>query len=359
MHLKTAGLLFQLTLLLAVGLAPSARAQCAGDCDGDGSVSVSELIRGVNINLGMQSVDACPAFDTNDDGMVAVNELIQGVNANLNGCPPVTVTPATNTPTPTATEPPSGDCGNETIDDGEECDDGKHCVRGDNLGDACSEDSDCGGDNALCETRNGDGCQADCLLAACGDEIADIAPGTCEANVCVGPNSFAGEACSVDSDCLGETCDDGNTTEGFDDRCPSNCRIAQCVPTGQTLTVNVDFAASAPDTFAAGLELFVRYADGVVSIPGSSDAQSVRARIESPGGVFPSITPNDRDYGLVLVLLDPSLFGAEPGTAVTVELDLCEGAPAPTAGDFECTVNSASDESLNDITDLISCDITL
>jgi hypothetical protein len=61
--------------------------RCVGDCDGSGTVTVSDLIVGVNIALGNQPVTNCPAFDANRSGTVTVNELIQGVGNALNGCP--------------------------------------------------------------------------------------------------------------------------------------------------------------------------------------------------------------------------------------------------------------------------------
>lgn len=60
---------------------------CVGDCDDTGMVAINELIRGVNISLGLQSLDTCAAFDCLGNGMVPVNCLIQGVNNSLNGCP--------------------------------------------------------------------------------------------------------------------------------------------------------------------------------------------------------------------------------------------------------------------------------
>ncbi|MGH7788444.1 MAG: hypothetical protein ACRERC_16360 [Candidatus Binatia bacterium] len=60
---------------------------CVGDCNGSGTVTVNELIVGVNISLGNQPVSACPAFDPNHSGTVTVTELIQAVNNSLNGCP--------------------------------------------------------------------------------------------------------------------------------------------------------------------------------------------------------------------------------------------------------------------------------
>ena len=61
-------------------------AACAGDCNADGAVTVDELIKGVNIALGLAAVDTCAAMDTDADGTVAVNELIAAVNRALSGC---------------------------------------------------------------------------------------------------------------------------------------------------------------------------------------------------------------------------------------------------------------------------------
>jgi hypothetical protein len=59
---------------------------CVGDCNGDGAVTVSELITGVNIALGNLPIDACSVLDVNGDGMVEINELIAAVAAALTGC---------------------------------------------------------------------------------------------------------------------------------------------------------------------------------------------------------------------------------------------------------------------------------
>jgi hypothetical protein len=60
---------------------------CVGDCLGDGTVSVDDLIKGVNIALGNLAISACPAFDPSGDRLVSVNELVQAVGSALNGCP--------------------------------------------------------------------------------------------------------------------------------------------------------------------------------------------------------------------------------------------------------------------------------
>ncbi len=60
---------------------------CLGDCNGDGAVTVNELVLGVNIALGVAMPAACPQFDRDQDGSVAVNELVGAVQNALAGCP--------------------------------------------------------------------------------------------------------------------------------------------------------------------------------------------------------------------------------------------------------------------------------
>jgi hypothetical protein len=59
---------------------------CVGDCDRNGTVSIDELIRGVNIALELLGLDECPAFDADGDGVVGIGELILAVNAALGPC---------------------------------------------------------------------------------------------------------------------------------------------------------------------------------------------------------------------------------------------------------------------------------
>jgi hypothetical protein len=61
--------------------------QCTGDCDGGGTVSISELILSVNISLGATSASACPAVDRDHSGTVTIDELIAAVTNAANGCP--------------------------------------------------------------------------------------------------------------------------------------------------------------------------------------------------------------------------------------------------------------------------------
>ncbi|MFN8643371.1 MAG: SBBP repeat-containing protein [Candidatus Binatia bacterium] len=61
-------------------------AACAGDCDGDRTVRVNELVTGVRIALGELATGACAVFDGDGDGTVSIAELIGAVGALLNGC---------------------------------------------------------------------------------------------------------------------------------------------------------------------------------------------------------------------------------------------------------------------------------
>jgi hypothetical protein len=60
---------------------------CLGDCNGDGDVTVDEIVRLVNIALGLTELDDCPAADGNGDGDVTVDEIVTAVTHALDGCP--------------------------------------------------------------------------------------------------------------------------------------------------------------------------------------------------------------------------------------------------------------------------------
>ena len=71
-----------------------AHGQCAGDCNHDGTVTISELLTMVNIALGNGQATGCDYGDTNHDNRVTVDEILVAVNNALAGCP------ATPTPGP-------------------------------------------------------------------------------------------------------------------------------------------------------------------------------------------------------------------------------------------------------------------
>src|SRR5262245_50572158 len=60
---------------------------CTGDCNYDRAASVNELVKGVNIALGLQAVEACVGFDLSGDQRLTIDELVGGVRNALDGCP--------------------------------------------------------------------------------------------------------------------------------------------------------------------------------------------------------------------------------------------------------------------------------
>ena len=59
---------------------------CVGDCNGDGSVTVNELLTVVNLALGNSDAGGCAAGDANGDGEMTLDEILAAVNTALNGC---------------------------------------------------------------------------------------------------------------------------------------------------------------------------------------------------------------------------------------------------------------------------------
>ena len=65
---------------------PFANDPCSGDCNGDGSVTVDEIVYAVNVALGTAPVTACMSLDSSGDGMVDVAELGTAVTVSITGC---------------------------------------------------------------------------------------------------------------------------------------------------------------------------------------------------------------------------------------------------------------------------------
>lgn len=59
---------------------------CTGDCNGDGSVTIDEIVTMVNVALGSADVSVCLAGDASGDGTITVEEIIAAVNKALGGC---------------------------------------------------------------------------------------------------------------------------------------------------------------------------------------------------------------------------------------------------------------------------------
>jgi hypothetical protein len=65
---------------------PTPPIRCVGDCDGNGAVTVGELVKGVNIALGNAALNTCPQFEVNDRQTVTIDEIIIAVGNALRGC---------------------------------------------------------------------------------------------------------------------------------------------------------------------------------------------------------------------------------------------------------------------------------
>jgi hypothetical protein len=58
---------------------------CNGDCNGDGQVTVDEVLTLVNIAVGGTPLNACGDGDINGDGQITVDEILTAVNNALMG----------------------------------------------------------------------------------------------------------------------------------------------------------------------------------------------------------------------------------------------------------------------------------
>ena len=92
---------------------------CIGDCNGDGTVRVNELIIGVNVVMGNVELSACPAIECPQLLGVYISCGIEAVLNALSGCPNAplvtpTPMPADYFPTPYALSSLDEHCGDET-----------------------------------------------------------------------------------------------------------------------------------------------------------------------------------------------------------------------------------------------------
>lgn len=131
----------------------------------------------------------------------------------------------------------------------------------------------------------------------------------------------------------GETCDDGNVLNG--DSCPSDCTINPCNSPAGTVTATINISGTTADLSA--LTVFFTYPDGEARLPGTGDDAAARF---TPTNGTASVTPNDLDYGVRVLLTDPFLALGYP--PLTVDFDICNGATI-TDSDFDCWVEFASD----------------
>ena len=89
---RLVALIVALSIAAGSGRRAVAAPLCGGDCDGDGAVTIDELLLGVSIMLGRDDIARCPAMDVDDSDQVKVTGLVAAVKNSLDGCPTVTCT---------------------------------------------------------------------------------------------------------------------------------------------------------------------------------------------------------------------------------------------------------------------------
>jgi sugar lactone lactonase YvrE len=86
--MKFGAILISVWSMAAVLRSASASPLCTGDCNGNGRVTVDELVVGVDLALGNASRSECTAFDPPPpSGAVEIDELVTAVAAAVRGCP--------------------------------------------------------------------------------------------------------------------------------------------------------------------------------------------------------------------------------------------------------------------------------
>ncbi len=155
----------------------------------------------------------------------------------------------------------------------------------------------------------------------------------------------------------GETCDDGNTSDGdrdVNDNCPFNCMVRTCAGSESRLDVIVRFAKPEGPELAT-INIFVRYPDGVVALPPTGSAQ-LADRIIVPS--LAAVTPSNNRYALRALMLETD-FGIPADELFTAQFDFCSGAAPPTAADFRCTVVNAFGLDASDLSSVTTCSVEL
>jgi hypothetical protein len=61
--------------------------RCVGDCNGDGRVTVDDIVAALNVALGNTPLSSCPGGGTDRERHITVVAILAAANNALNGCP--------------------------------------------------------------------------------------------------------------------------------------------------------------------------------------------------------------------------------------------------------------------------------
>lgn len=165
--------------LLLVLTAPSwaQQCRCPGDCNGDGSVLVDELITAVRMSLTQGHADVCSSLDINRDEQISISELTLAVYQVLTACKDLL-----------------------HLEQGCPCDSAGDCASGECQDDVCC-DRACPG---RCDLEGREGQCVDLLpLAAVCSSGRECQSGICEDTVCCSRVcDFRGASCFPTGHCL-------------------------------------------------------------------------------------------------------------------------------------------------------------
>ena len=174
-------------------------------CNGDDTSSTDATSESAGTSsTGDATTSASTTTASSDTGTTSAGTGTGTSAGTTSGESTSTTDPTTGTTGVATQDPTGGVCGDNTVDAGEECDDG-------NMDDT-------------------DACVAGCVQATCGDGFVQAGVEACDDGNQVDddacPNNCAAPGCGDGIVQAGEECDDGNMNDA--DACTNQCKIAAC-----------------------------------------------------------------------------------------------------------------------------------
>lgn len=115
--------------------------------------------------------------------------------------------------------------------------------------------------------------------------------------------------------------------------CAADCVVQPCTATTTTVSFVFDLIPP-PGQAPSSATVLLGYRSDLVSIPGTGTQASVLQRVVAPPPPPSPFVRNDANYALSVVLGRTTPIKE----LFTVTFDRCQGAAAPTVGDFGCAI---------------------